>query len=136
MSTKMIRSLMSFYATPDLPTQDEALAAAAKVLAERTAAQDKIDLREHDRRYHGGQYETGDPCPLRDKITKMEETMGKLDPKDADGDGNADFPNEDDGEEDSKSEAEDAATNYLQAVIKGGGNGNSEEPQADDVTQH
>ena len=122
MSTKMIRSLMSFYATPDLPTQDEALAAAAKVLAERTAAQDKIDLREQDRRYHGGHYESGEPCPFREKIAKMEENMGTLDPKDADGDGNPDFPEEEDadGEKDNaKPEAEDAATNYLQAVIKG-----------------
>jgi hypothetical protein len=115
--TKMIRSLMSYYGTPDVPTQDERLASAAKVLAERVAAQDRIDLKEHDRRYHGGQYESGEPCPFREKIAKMEESMGTLDPKDADGDGTADFAEEERKEEAEAEVQEDSAVGLSDAEV-------------------
>lgn len=118
MSTKMIRSLMSFYATPDRPTQDEQLAAAARVLADRNAAEDRIDIKEHVRRYHGGHLEPGESCPFLDKIKAAEEEFCTLDPKDADGDGNADFPEEEVEEAEGEVSEDAAIRSYFKAVAK------------------
>ena len=112
-SRATLRSLVSFYAMPDMPTQDEQLAAAARVLAERNTAEDRIDIKEHIRRYHGGHLEPGESCPFLEKIKAAEEEFCTLDPKDADGDGNADFPEKEEAEKDSTESAESAEDSYL-----------------------
>lgn len=118
-SRATLRSLASFYATPDLPTQDEQLASAARVLAERNTAEDRIDIKEHIRRFHGGHLEPGESCPFLDKIKAAEEEFCTLDPKDADGDGNADFPEEEEKSETEVSEdSADAVKSYFAAVAK------------------
>lgn len=119
-SRATLRSLVSFYATPDLPTQDEQLAAAARVLSERNTAEDRIDIKEHIRRYHGGHLEPGESCPFLDKIKAAEEEFCTLDPKDADGDGNADFQEEEETEEGMNAEvSEDSAIrSYFDSVAK------------------
>lgn len=119
-SRATLRSLTSFYATPDLPTQDEQLAAASRVLAERNTAEDRIDIKEHIRRYHGGHLEPGESCPFLDKIKAAEEEFCTLDPKDADGDGDSDFPEEEETEEEEvEQSAEDSYLKNLQSPKKG-----------------
>ena len=123
----MMRELVRFYGKDVVSVEDEMkLASAAKGLSEEreaaaamAKAEDRVDIQAHIRRFHGGKLEPGESCPFLEKLKKAEEDFGTLDPKDADGDGNPDFAEEEKKEE---SEAEvsedssDAVKAYFNAV--------------------
>ena len=122
----MMRELVRFYGNDTAVTEDEMkLASAAKGLSEEREAtsamanaEDRVDIQEHIRRFHGGKLEPGESCPFLDKLHKAEEDFGTLDPKDADGDGNSDFPEEEETEEGMNAEvSEDSAVDqYLRGI--------------------
>lgn len=112
-----MRELVRFYGKDMTPTEDEArLASAAKGLSEERGAasamakaEDRVDIQEHIRRFHGGKLEPGESCPFLEKLKKAEEDFGTLDPNDADGDGEADFAEEEAKEESESEVSEDSA---------------------------
>ena len=125
----MMRELVRFYGKDTALTEDEMkLASAAKGLSEEreamdamAKAEDRVDIQEHIRRFHGGKLEPGESCPFLEKLKKAEEDFGTLDPKDADGDGEADFAEEEEKEEAEAEVSEDSADAikaYFEAVAK------------------
>lgn len=121
-----MRELVRFYGKDMTATEDEAkLASAAKGLSEEreaasamAKAEDRVDIQEHIRRYHGGKLEPGESCPFLEKLKKAEEDFGTLDPKDADGDGESDFAEEEDKEKSEAEDSADAVKAYFEAVAK------------------
>lgn len=113
----MMRELARFYGDERMRAEDEMrLASAAKGLSEergaasaKAKAEDRVDIQEHIRRFHGGKLEPGESCPFLEKLKKAEEDFGTLDPKDADGDGEADFAEEEEKEESESEVSEDSA---------------------------
>ena len=125
----MMRELARFYGKDTATAEDEKkLATAAKGLAEEreataamAQAEDKVDIKEHIRRYHGGKLEPGESCPFLEKLQKAEEDFGTLDPKDANGDGEADFAEEEVKEESEAEVSEDSSEEvkaYFDAVTQ------------------